>query len=158
MTQAIQQSAIGQATEAVLQRIPGVGPVLARTLRGQVPALGPRGRKQLAALVGVAPCNCDSGPMRRRRRVWGGRAAVRAVLYMSTWVATRYNPVIKAFYARLLAAGTLQTVALTACMHTLLTMMNAMVRAMTPWQPRQVAIANIQGPLDHQDSCSAVPW
>jgi transposase len=141
LTQAIQRSAVGQATEAVLQSIPGVGPVLSRTLLGQVPELGTLGRKQIAALVGVAPFNCDSGTMRGRRRVWGGRAEVRAVLYMSTLVATRYNPVIKAFYARLLAAGKLKKVALTACMHKLLTIMNAMVRDMTPWQPREVAIA-----------------
>jgi transposase len=79
--------------------------------------------------------------MHGRRRVWGGRAEVRAVLYMSTLVATRYNPVIKAFYARLLAAGKLKNVALTACMHKLLTIMNAMVRDMPPWQPREVSIA-----------------
>lgn len=139
LTQAIQRSAVGQATEAILQSIPGVGPVLSRTLLGQVPELGTLGPKQVAALVGVAPFNCDSGTMRGRRRVWGGRAEVRAVLYMSTLVATRYNPVIKAFYARLLAAGKLKKVALTACMHKLLTIMNAMVRDMTPWQPREVA-------------------
>ena len=139
VTQAIQRRGVGQATEAILQSIPGVGPVLSRTLLGQVPELGTLGRKQSAALVGVAPFNCDSGPMRGCRRVWGGRAAVRAGLYMSTLVATRDNPVIKAFYARLLAAGKRKKVALTACMHKLLTMMNAMVRDMTPWQPREVA-------------------
>ena len=79
--------------------------------------------------------------MRGRRRGWGGRAEVRAVLYMSTLVATRYNPVIKAFYARLLAVGKLKKVALIACMHKLLTIMNAMVRDMTPWQPQEVSIA-----------------
>jgi len=142
LTQAIQQSAVGQATEAVLQSIPGVGPVPSRTLLGQVPELGTLGCKQIAALVGVAPFNCDSGTMRGRRRVWGGRAEVRAVLSMSTLVATRYNPVIKAFYARLLAAGKRKKVALTACMHKLLTIMNAMVRDMTPWQPREGAIAS----------------
>ena len=141
LTQAIQRSGVGQATEAILQSIPGVGPVLSRTLLGQVPELGTLGRKQIAALVGVAPFNRDSGTMRGRRRVWGGRAEVRAVLYMSTLVATRYNPVIKAFYARLLAAGKLKKVALTACMHKLLTIMNAMVRDMMPWQPREVASA-----------------
>jgi transposase len=141
LTQAIQRSAVGQATEAILQSIPGVGPVLSRTLLGQVPELGTLGPKQVAALVGVAPFNRDSGTMRGRRKVWGGRAEVRAVLYMSTLVATRYNPVIKAFYARLLAAGKLKKVALTACMHKLLLIMNAMVRDRTPWQPREVAIA-----------------
>jgi transposase len=79
--------------------------------------------------------------MRGRRRVWGGRADVRAVLYMSTLVATRYNPVIKAFYKRLLAAGKRKKVALITCRHKLLTIMNAMVRDMTPWQPREVSIA-----------------
>ena len=92
-------------------------------------------------MVGVAPGNCESGTMRGRRRGWGGRTEVRAVLSMSTWVATRYNPVIKAFYARLLAAGKLKKMALTACMHKLLTIVNAMVRDMTPWQPREVASA-----------------
>jgi len=141
LTHTIQQSAVGQATEAVLQSIPGVGPVLSRTLLGQVPELGSLGHKQIAALVGVAPFNRDSGTLRGHRRVWGGRAAVRAVLYMSTLVATRYNPVMKAFYKRLLATGKLKKVALTACMHKLLTIMNAMVRDMTPWQPREVSIA-----------------
>ena len=95
----------------------------------------------MAALVGVAPFNRDSGTLRGQRRVWGGRAEVRAVLYMSTLVATRYNPVIKVFYQRLLATGKLKKVALIACMHKLLTIMNAMVRDMTPWQPRKVSIA-----------------
>ena len=92
-------------------------------------------------MVGVAPFNRDSGTLRGQRRVWGGRAEVRAVLYMSTLVATRYNPVIKVFYQRLLATGKLKKVALIACMHKLLTIMNAMVRDMTPWQLREVSIA-----------------
>ena len=141
LPQALQRRGVGQATEAIRHSIPGVGPVLSRTLLGQVPELGTLGRKQIAALVGVAPFNRDSGTMRGRRRVWGGRAEVRAVVYMSTLVATRYHPVIKAFYTRLLAAGKLKQVALIACMHKLLTMMNAMVREMTPWQPREVSIA-----------------
>ena len=141
LTHMIQRSAVGQATETVLQSIPGVGPVLSRTLLAQVPELGTLGHKQVAALVGVAPFNRDSGTLRGPRRVWGGRAEVRAVLYMSTLVATRYNPVIKAFYERLLATGKLKKVALTACMHKLLTIMNAMVRDMTPWQPREVSNA-----------------
>ena len=95
----------------------------------------------MAALVGVAPFNRDSGTLRGQRRVWGGRAEVRAVLYMRTLVATRYNPVIKVFYQRLLATGKLKKVALIACMHKLLTIMNAMVRDMTPWQLREVSIA-----------------
>jgi transposase len=141
LTRAIQQSAVGQAKEAVLRSIPGVGPVLSRTMVGQVPELGTLSHKQMAALVGVAPFNRDSGTLRGRRMVWGGRGGVRAVLYMGTLVATRFNPVLKAFYTRLLAAGKVKKVALTACMHTLLTLMNAMVRDMTPWQSQEVAIA-----------------
>ena len=130
-----------QVKEAVLRSIPGVGPVLSRTLLGQVPELGTLGHKQVAALVGVAPFNRDSGTLRGRRMIWGGRADVRAVLYMGALVATKPNPVIKAFYTRLLAAGKVKKVALTACMHKLLTIMNAMVRDRTPWQPQEVAIA-----------------
>jgi transposase len=130
-----------QAKDDVLQSIPGVGPVLARTMLGPVPALGTLSPKPLAALIGVAPCNRDSGTLRGRRTVYGGRAEVRAVLYMGALVATRHNPVIKAFYERLLAAGKAKKVALTACMHKLLTIMNAMVRALKPWQPREVSIA-----------------
>jgi transposase len=137
---AIQQSAVGQAKEAVLRSIPGVGPVLSQTLLGQVPELGTLRHKQVAALVGLAPFNRDSGTWRGRRMVWGGRGAVRAVLYMGTLVATRFNPVIKAFYTRLLAAGKGKKVALTACMRKLLTIMNAMIRAMIPWQPQEVVI------------------
>ena len=141
MTQRIQASAVWQAKDEVLRSIPGVGPVLARTMVGQVPELGTLDAKPLAALVGVAPFNCDSGTLRGRRMIWGGRADVRAVLYMGALVATKHNPVIKAFYKRLLAAGKVKKVALTACMHKLLTIMNAMVRDLTPWQPREVAIA-----------------
>lgn len=140
LTRAIQRRAVGQAQEAVVRRIPGVGPVLSRTLLGQVPALGTLRHKHVAALVGVAPCNRDSGTRRGRRMVWGGRGAVRAALYRGTLVATRFNPVIKVFYERLLAAGKVKKVALTACMHKLLTIMNAMVRAMMPWQSQEVAI------------------
>ena len=95
----------------------------------------------MAALIGVAPFNRDSGTLRGRRTVYGGRAEVRAVLYMGALVATKHNPVIKAFYTRLCAAGKAKKVALTACMHKLLTIMNAMVRDLTPWQPREVSIA-----------------
>jgi transposase len=140
LTRAVQASAVWQVKEAVLRSIPGVGPVLSRTVLAQVPELGTLGHKQVAALVGVAPFNRDSGTLRGRRRLWGGRAEVRAVLYMGTLVATRHNPMIKAFYEHLLAAGKIKKVALTACMHKLLTIMNAMVRALLPWQPQEVAI------------------
>ena len=141
LTQAIQASPVSQETADVLRSIPGVGPVLSQTMLAQVPELGTLNHKQVAALVGVAPFNRDSGTLRGRRTIAGGRAEVRAVLYMGALVATKHNPVIKAFYARLCAAGKAKKVALTACMHKLLTIMNAMVRDRTPWQPREVAIA-----------------
>ena len=141
LTATIERSAVWQAKADVLRSIPGVGPVLSRTMLAQVPELGTVGHKQVAALLGVAPFNRDSGTLRGRRTVYGGRGEVRAVLYMGTLVATKHNPVIKAFYTRLLAAGKCKKAALTACMHKLLTMMNAMVRDLTPWQPREVAIA-----------------
>lgn len=141
LTRTTQASTVWQVKEEVLRSIPGVGPVLSRTMLGQVPELGTLGHKQVAALVGVAPFHCDSGTLRGRRMIWGGRADVRAVLYMGALVATKHNPVIKAFYTRLLAAGKVKKVALTACMHKLLTIMNAMVRDLTPWQPQEVAIA-----------------
>jgi Transposase IS116/IS110/IS902 family len=105
-------------------------------------------------LVGVAPFHRDSGTLRGTRAVWGGRAQVRTVLYMSTRVAVRYTPVLKAFYERLRAAGKAAKVALTACMRKLLTILHAMVKHKTRWQPQGVSIAE-QGPLDNQDSCSA---
>ena len=111
-----------------------VGPVLSTTLLAGLPELGRLDRKQIAALVGVAPLNRDSGTLRGKRTVWGGRAHVRAVLYMSTLVAVRYNPVLKTFYARLRAAGKAPKLALTACMRKLLTMLNAMARDGQPWQ------------------------
>ncbi len=141
LTRASQTHPVWQAKDDVLQSIPGVGPVLARTMLGQVPELGTLGPKPLAALIGVAPFNRDSGTLRGRRTVYGGRAEVRAVLYMGALVATRHNPVIKTFYERLLAAGKAKKVALTACMHKLLTIMNAMVRDLKPWQPQEVPSA-----------------
>jgi transposase len=98
-------------------------------------------RQRIAALVGVAPFNRDSGTLRGTRTVWGGRAHVRTALYMSTLVAVRYNPVLTVFYKRLRAAGKAAKVALTACMRKLLTILNAMVKHQTSWQPREVPIA-----------------
>ena len=121
-----------------LQSAKGIGPVWARTWLLALPALGTRTRQQIAALVGVAPLKCDSGTLRGRRTIWGGRAPVRTVLYMGTLVATRYNPQIKAFYERLRAAGKVKKVALTACMRKLLTILNAMLKHRTPWQPQEV--------------------
>ena len=138
---ALRASPLWRADDELLQSAPGIGPVCARTLCLELPELGTLSRQQIAALVGVAPLNCDSGTLRGRRTVWGGRARVRAVLYMGTLVATRHNPVIKVFYERLCAAGKAKKVALTACMRKLLTILNAMLKHRTPWQPREVSIA-----------------
>ena len=129
----IQQSPLWRAREDLLRSVPGVGPVVSRTLIGELPELGTLSRKQIAALVGVAPLARDSGTLRGRRIVWGGRAPVRSALYMSALVASRHNPVIRAFYLRLRAAGKPRKVALTACARKLLTILNAMVRDEVPW-------------------------
>ena len=119
----------------VLRSAPGVGPVLSMTLVADLPELGTLNRGEIAALVGVAPFNRDSGALRGKRTVWGGRSQVRAALYMATLVATRFNPVLRAFYLRLCAAGKPKKVALTACMRKLLTILNVMVRHHRPWNP-----------------------
>jgi transposase len=134
----LRASPLWRENDDLLQSAPGIGPVCARTLLLELPELGTLNRRQIAALVGVAPLNCDSGTLRGRRTIWGGRAHVRTVLYMGTLVATRYNPRIKAFYERLLAAGKVKKVALTACMHKFLTILNAMLKHRTPWQAQEV--------------------
>ena len=121
--------------EALLRSVSGIGPTAAATLIGELPELGKLTRRQISALVGVAPMNRDSGQMRGRRAISGGRGQVRAVLYMATLTATRRNPVIRAFYQRLVASGKLKKVALVACMRKLLTMINAMVRDQTQFDP-----------------------
>lgn len=141
LRQAIQASPVWRATEDLLRSVPGVGAVLATTLLAEVPELGRLNRKQIGALVGVAPLNCDSGAGRGKRVIWGGRAQVRAVLYMATLVAVRHNPVLRAFYQRLLAAGKPKKVALVAGMHKLLLLLNAIVRHQTPWVAPAVAAA-----------------
>jgi transposase len=130
---AVQASPLWRAQEDLLRSTPGIGPTTALALLAEVPELGQLNRKKIAALVGVAPFPCDSGKLRGRRIVWGGRARVRTALYMATLVATRHNPVIRAFYQRLCAAGKPKKVALVACMRKLLTILNAMVRHRTPW-------------------------
>ena len=130
----IQQRPVWRAKEDLLRSVPGVGPVVSRTLLGELPELGQLNRRRIAALVGVAPFACDSGTQRGRRVVWGGRAPVRTALYMSTLVATRHNPAIRAFYLRLVAAGKPKKVALIACMRKLLTILNVMLRTNTPWR------------------------
>jgi transposase len=135
----IEQSPIWRAQDDLLQSVPGVGPIVSRTLLGELPELGRLTGKQIAALVGVAPLARDSGTSRGRRLVWGGRAPVRAVLYIGALVATRWNPVIRAFYERLRAAGKPKKVALVACMRKLLTILNAMARSGTAWRHSALA-------------------
>lgn len=135
LAQAIHESPVWREKDALLRSVPGVGPVLTTTLLANLPELGTLTGKQIAALVGVAPLNRDSGTLRGRRTVWGGRAHVRATLYMAAVVAARFNPVIRVFYQRLCAAGKAKKVALTACMRKLLTILNAMLKHRTPWRP-----------------------
>ena len=130
----LRSSPLWREREDLLRAVPGVGPVLCATLLADLPELGALSRHEIAKLVGVAPLNRDSGTMRgRRTTVWGGRAPVRAALYMATLVATRYNPAIAAFYRRLRAAGKPAKVALTAAMRKLLTILNAILKHRTPW-------------------------
>jgi transposase len=130
----IRGTPVWRETEELLTSVPGVGDKLARTLIADLPELGQLSRRQVAALVGVAPINRDSGTMRGRRTTWAGWAKVRATLYMAALVASRYNKVLKSFYQRLLQAGKPKKLALTAVMRKLLTILNAMVRDKTPWQ------------------------
>jgi transposase len=117
----------------LLTSVKGVGPTTASTLLAQLPELGKLNRKQITALVGLAPMNRDSGTLRGQRHIFGGRADVRRVLYVAALVGTRFNPVLKAFYARLLVAGKPKKVALVACMHKLLVILNAIARTKSPW-------------------------
>lgn len=131
----IRSSPIWRAQEDMLRSVPGVGPVLSSMLLTHLPELGSLNRGQVAALVGVAPLNRDSGAFRGKRSVWGGRTAVRSALYMAALAATQHNPVIKAFYHRLCAAGKPPKVALTACMRKLLLILNSMLKHRTRWGP-----------------------
>lgn len=135
LDQCIAASAELSAREQLLQSVPGVGPVLARTLLGGLPELGELDRKQVGALAGVVPYNRDSGTWRGQRHIAGGRAHVRQVLYMGALSAARFNPVLRAFYTRLLAAGKPKKVALVACMRKLLTILNSMLKHNRPWDP-----------------------
>jgi transposase len=131
----IQQNPAWAEQDGILQSVPGVGQVTARTLLADLPELGTIDRKKIAALVGVAPFNHDSGRVRGKRCIQGGRYAVRSVLYMATLSATRYNPLIRTFYEHLLAAGKAKKVAIIACMRKLLTILNAMLRDKQAWNP-----------------------
>jgi len=135
----IRNSPVWRENENLLRTTPGVGPVLATTLLADLPELGRLNRRQIAALVGVAPLNWDSGQQRGTRHIWGGRAPVRTALYMATLSAVRCNPVIRAFFERLSAAGKPRKVALTACMRKLLVILNAMMQRRVSWQPAPAA-------------------
>lgn len=132
----IKNSPVWREHEDLLRSVPGVGPTLARVLIGYLPELGTLNRRQIAALVGVAPFNRDSGNSARKRAIWGGRAHVRSVLYMAAVTAVRFNSDLKAFYCRLLAGGKAKKLALTAVMRKLLVCLNAMMRDRASWSPR----------------------
>jgi len=129
----LRNSPLWREQEDLLRSVPGVGPVLCTTLLAGLPELGRLNRREIAALVGVAPLNHDSGTMRGRRTVWGGRAHLRAALYMGTLVGVRYNPVLRTLYRRLLERGKAKKVALVACMRKLITILNAMLKHRTHW-------------------------
>lgn len=131
----IKASPVWRAKDKLLQSVPGIGKTTASLLIVALPELGHLNRRQIASLVGLAPMNRDSGTFRGRRMITGGRTLIRAGLYMPILSAVRYNPKIKTFYDRLIAAGKLEKVAITACMRKLLTMLNAIVRENEPWHP-----------------------
>ena len=133
LDQSIRQSPIWCENEDLLKSVPGIGPIVSRTLLAELPELGELNSKQIAALVGIAALNRDSGKFRGHRAIWGGRATVRAALYMAALVASRRNAVIQAFYKRLRDAGKAPKVALVACMRKLLTILNAMIKHKTRW-------------------------
>lgn len=133
----IQESPVQRMKDQLLRSVPGVGPTLSITLLVDLPELGSLSGKQIAALVGVAPLNRDSGNFRGKRRVWGGRGQVRAALYMAALTAARYNPVIRQFYTRLCEMGKAKKVALVACMRKLLIILNSMLKHRVPWLVNQ---------------------
>lgn len=135
-TKLIQENDMWRKKEKLLLSVPGVGSVTSFTLLAELPELGLLNRKKIAALVGVAPFNRDSGKFRGKRAIWGGRGSVRSILYMATLSACRFNPIIKPFYEHLLAQGKLKKVAIIACMRKLLTILNAMVASGSFWQPK----------------------
>jgi transposase len=138
ITGAIQRSALWRVQEDLLRSVPGIGPIVARTLLAELPELGALDRRAIAALVGVAPFNRDSGQRRGQRTIWGGRASVRAALYMAALVASQRNPALRAFYQRLRTAGKPAKVALVAVMRKLLTIVNAMMKHQARWQQQAV--------------------
>lgn len=139
--QFIQQSPLWKEKDALLKSVPGVGPVTSATILAMLPELGTLNRQKIAALVGVAPVNKDSGKRQKKRRVFGGRANVRCVLYMAALSATKHNPKIKCFYDRLIRMGKEKKVALTACMRKLLVILNAIIRQNQIFRPEFVILS-----------------
>ena len=135
----IEESPLWRAKDDLLRTVPGVGPMTSAALLANLPELGSLNRHQIAALVGVAPFNRDSGRMRGKRSVWGGRSSVKATLYMAALSATKWNPAIKTFYERLCDSGKPKKVALTACMRKLLIVLNSMMKNNTAWRCAVVA-------------------
>lgn len=135
LTAALRKSPAWRAKDELLQSFKGIGPLSSGTLMVGLPELGQLDRRAIAALVGLAPFNNDSGKMRGRRSIYGGRSRVRTMLYMATTSAIRFNPVVREFYQRLTARGKPHKVAMVACMRKMLTILNAMVRQSTPWTP-----------------------
>ena len=133
LRQTLRQSPVWREKDDLLRTVPGVGEQVSLTLLAYLPELGTLDCQQIAALVGVAPFNRDSGTLRGKRTVWGGRARVRAALYMGALVASRCNPIIRGFYRRLLACGKPRKLALTACMRKLLVILNSMLKHRSPW-------------------------
>jgi transposase len=141
LEQTIRQSPLWRAKDDLLRSVKCVGPVLSTTLLSDLPELGTLDRKQIAALVGVAPLARDSGTLHGKRTCWGGRASVRNALYMAALVGTRFNPVLQTVYQRLVAAGKPKKVALVACMHKLLVILNALVRDQARWDPNHGSVS-----------------
>ena len=145
LRQTLRSSPEWREKDDILRSVPGVGEQLSLALLSQLPELGKLNRRQVAALVGVAPYNRDSGTLRGKRQIWGGRARLRAVLYMGAMVASRFNPVIRDFYQRLLTAGKPKKVALTACMRKLLVILNSMLKSRTLWSAEHASATALVG-------------
>jgi transposase len=141
LKQLMKTSAVWNHTNQILRSVPGIGPVVSFTMLADLPELGKLNRQQISKLVGLAPLNRDSGQKHGTRHIYGGRASVRSILYMATLTAIRHNPVIKAFYERLIANHKVFKVAITACMRKLLSIVNLMVRNGTTWKPADALVS-----------------
>jgi transposase len=142
LTARLRRSPAWKAKDELYRSVPGIGPVNSRTLLACLPEMGQLNRQKIAKLVGIAPLNRDSGPYKGKRRIWGGRAHVRQVLYMAAVTAVRCNPVISAFYKRLCERGKPHKVAIVACMRKLLVILNTMAKTNTPWNPNLKIVGN----------------